>query len=339
MPIDAASSSRARAPVFTVGSPRSGTTLLYHMLLSAGGFARYRAETHLFSSLGARFGGLATEKDRHAALEVWLGSALHRLTALPDADVRALMLGECRCTGDFLRLLMEALVRRQGATRWAETTPAHLQYMREIKAQIPEALFVHVVRDGRDVAASLSRLGWLYAYPFDRDRPALPAAAYWDWLVRRGRAEGESLGGDYLEVHYEALVQEPQATLERLGAFIGQRLDYETIQRTAVGSVARPNTSFPGATGGFQGRWRTELSAEDGAAVDALLGDTLPMFGYERAGNGSGASLVARRVLYAARFAVRDWTKRWTPLARLATDLSLYAPHATPVTDEKLAGV
>ncbi|HEX5633060.1 MAG TPA: sulfotransferase, partial [Gemmatimonadales bacterium] len=267
------------------------------------------------------------------------GSALHRLTALPDADVRAMMQRDCRCTGDFLRLLMEALVRRQGASRWAETTPAHLQYMREIKAQIPDALFVHVVRDGRDVAASLSQLGWLYAYPFDRNRPALPAAAYWDWLVRRGRAEGESLGGDYLEVHYEALVQEPRATLARLAEFIEQPLDYDTIQRTGVGSVARPNTSFPGATGGFHGRWRTELSPEDGAAVDALLGETLTLFGYEPAGNGATAAVAARRALYAARFTVRDWTKRWTPLARYATDLSLYAPHATPVTEEKLAGV
>ena len=44
---------RSLAPVFVVGSPRSGTTLLYHMLLSAGRFAIYRAETHVFNGTTA----------------------------------------------------------------------------------------------------------------------------------------------------------------------------------------------------------------------------------------------------------------------------------------------
>ncbi len=80
------------------------------------------------------------------------------------------------------------MTAQQGALRWAETTPAHVLHMQEIVAQIPGALFIHVIRDGRDVAASLEKQGWIRPLPPDRDRPVLAAAAYWDWIVRRGRA-------------------------------------------------------------------------------------------------------------------------------------------------------
>ena len=51
------SGARSKAPVFVLGCPRSGTTLLYHMLLSAGNFAVYRAESQVFNLLEPRFGG------------------------------------------------------------------------------------------------------------------------------------------------------------------------------------------------------------------------------------------------------------------------------------------
>ena len=337
-PATRGASQRSRAPVFTVGSPRSGTTLLYHMLLSSGGFARYRTETHVFNAIGPRFGGLHTEADRRQALEVWLASGCHELSGLAADEVRSVIERECRSAGDFLRLIMEAMVKRQGAVRWAETTPAHLLHMREIKAQIPDALFVHVVRDGRDVAASLARQGWVRPLAVDRDRPALAAAASWDWTVRRGRDEGSGVGGDYIEVKYEALLDEPHQTLRRLGEFMEHPLDWDQIQRVGIGSVGRPNTSFPGAASSFQGRWRTELSAEDARDVDAMLASTLRSFGYTSDAT-SRPALASRTLAYAARFAFRDALKRRTPLGRRLTDLSFFAPGAMAVTAEKLGGV
>ncbi|HMN08429.1 MAG TPA: sulfotransferase [Gemmatimonadaceae bacterium] len=329
--------SRAQAPVFTVGSPRSGTTLLYHMLLSAGGFVRYRTETHVFSTLAPRFGGMRRRADIQGALDVWLGSDCHTLSALPADVVRDLVERDCRSPGDFLRLIMEEMGRRQGLRRWAETTPAHVLHMREIAAQLPGALFIHVVRDGRDVAASLSRQRWIRPLPTDRDRPALAAAAYWDWVVRAGRREGRALGDAYLEVRYEELVDRPQEVLDRVGAFIDQRLDHEEIVRVGIGSVGRPNTSFPGATGGFQGRWRTELAPGDARDVDAMLVRTLRAFGYESDSRNAPLRLAARARAYAARFAARRALKAFAPLARRSTSLDFFAPGSMRVTAEKLA--
>lgn len=327
---------RADAPVFLVGCPRSGTTLLYHALLSAGRFVRFRSESHVFNTLGPRFGGLRTAADRRAALALWLQSDNHRLTALPAAEVEQLIEEQCRHPGDFLRLIMAAMGRRQGMPRWAETTPAHLLHMPEIRAQVPGALFVHVVRDGRDVAASLARQGWVRPLPPDRDRPVLAAAAFWRWMVRRGRRDGTALGEAYCEVRYEDLLDNPIEAFATLGQFIAQPLEWLAIQRVGIGSVGNPNTSFPGAAGGFKGRWRTELTAADAGDIDAMLGPTLRTMGYPSEATAPGLGLSLRLGAYATRFAVRDWLKRHTPLGRSSTDVGLFAPGAMHVTEEKV---
>lgn len=331
--------SRTDAPVFVVGSPRSGTTLLYHMLLSAGGFARYRAETHVFNTLAPRFGGLRSRSDIDAALRVWLASDCHVLTGLAADEVRERVHGGARNAGDFLRIIMEMLVERQGARRWAETTPAHVLHMREIADQIPGALFIHVIRDGRDVATSLEKQQWIRPLAVDRGRPVLAAAAYWDWMVRRARAEGRRVDGAYCEVRYESLVATPQQALDEIAAFIGQPLDWEAIQRVGIGSVGKPNTSFPGAQGGFNARWRSQLSVEDARDVDALLAPTLRAFGYPSEASHRTFGLAWRRWAYHARFSLRDRLKRGTRMGRRVTDLSHFQPGTMRVTAEKLEGL
>ena len=79
--------SRSTAPVFVVGSARSGTTLFYDMLLSSGGFAVYLAESNVFNMLGPHFGNLRTRADREELLRVWMASKLFRATGLDRSDI------------------------------------------------------------------------------------------------------------------------------------------------------------------------------------------------------------------------------------------------------------
>src|ERR1019366_5300812 len=58
---------------------------------------------------------------------------------------------ECHNAADFLRILMETIARKQGVERWAESTPLHLLYLPLIKKLFPDALIIHIIRDGRDV--------------------------------------------------------------------------------------------------------------------------------------------------------------------------------------------
>ena len=143
---------RSSAPVFVLGSVRSGTTLLYHMMLSAGDFAVYRTESNVFNLLEPRFGDLSVRKNKQRLMEAWLASKLFTLSGLDGQEITEKVLDECQNGGDFLRIIMEAMARQQGVRRWADCTPEHLLHLPRIKQLIPEALIIHVIRDGRDVA-------------------------------------------------------------------------------------------------------------------------------------------------------------------------------------------
>ncbi|HSM18215.1 MAG TPA: sulfotransferase, partial [Gemmatimonadales bacterium] len=96
----------SRPPVFIVGSPRSGTTWLYHLLLSSGDFAIYRTESRVFDVIGPRFGGLRRRSDRALFLSKWLAGELFYRSGLDADDLTANVLEFCRSAGDLQRILM-----------------------------------------------------------------------------------------------------------------------------------------------------------------------------------------------------------------------------------------
>src|SRR5215475_13225657 len=97
---------RSKAPVFVLGSPRSGTTLLYHMLLSAGNFVVYRAESQVFNLLEPRFGDLRVPRNRRLLLDAWKKSSLFSKTGLDARQIDQEVIANCDNGGDFLRIVM-----------------------------------------------------------------------------------------------------------------------------------------------------------------------------------------------------------------------------------------
>jgi hypothetical protein len=315
---------RAEAPVFVLGCPRSGTTVLYHMLLSAGNFAVYRTESNVFSVLQPRFGSLRSKNNLRQLLPMWLKSKLFQATGLEGTQIREQLMRECHSAGDFLRIVMEETARRQGVERWADCTPDHLLYIPEIKRQIPNALVVHIIRDGRDVALSYVKQGWAYPFPWDRKERLSVAGLFWEWIVGRGRKFGRTLGADYYELHYEDLVEKPHETLRALGEFVGQELDYDKIQQAGIGSVSEPNTSFSSDDGGAfnpVGRWEKKMSPEQIADFEALTGSFLQELGYPLSSSSRHGGLRSMRLrcTYLSGFTLRHWLKSRTPLGRFAT--------------------
>jgi hypothetical protein len=301
---------RSRAPVFVLGSPRSGTTLLYDMLLSAGGFAVYLAESNVFNLLVPRFGDLSVRSNRERLIAAWINSKLFRASGLDAPHIRG-RLEQCRNGGAFLRAMMEEICSVQAMPRWAENSPEGMLYLPLIKKLIPDALFVHIIRDGRDVATSLSKLHYVRAFPWEERHGLMGCGLYWEWMVQHGRRFAKSVPEDYMEVRFEQLLAEPKDTLEQIGAFIGQSLDYEVIQRTAYGSVAKPNTSFRQEVGKVDfnpvGRWKKSLSSAELLCFERLVGKTLVELGYESATNGPAMglnlSLRATRLFHRSYFA------------------------------------
>ncbi|MGA7291959.1 MAG: sulfotransferase [Terriglobales bacterium] len=317
---------RSKAPVFVLGCGRSGTKFLYHTLLSAGGFAVYHAESNAFNLLGLRFGNLAHRRNRRQLLDEYYTSKLFQRTGLEPKDIDERVMQDCRNAGDFLRIVMEAIARRQGADRWAESTPLHLLYLPLIKKLIPDALVIHIIRDGRDVTASLHRIGWIRALPWDRARAFLVPAIFWRWIVSKGRRYGQALGGDYMEVHYEQLVEKPRETLARIGKFVDHDLDYDRIQQVALGSVHNPNSSFRGdgkeTEAATVGRWKRMFTLGQVRDIESSIGNLLVETGYEvetpRTELRSSLPVRFMNFLYPLYFDFKLWLKSETPLARIA---------------------
>jgi hypothetical protein len=274
--------SRKTAPVFVVGCPRSGTTLLYNMLLSSGGFAVYLMESNVFNLLVPRFGDLAQRSTREKLVDAWLDSKLFRATFLDAREIPTKLLAECENGGDFMRIVMGEMARTQGVWRWADNSPEELLHMRAIKKVLPDALFVHMIRDGRDVALSLDArpYAWVRPFPWDRPNKLAVAGILWEWMVQKGRRMGRELGDDYTEVHFERLQSDPRGTLAKLGEFMQHDLDYDRIMRVAIGSVREPNTSFKGEQGSAVGRWRKKITPDALALFESVAGQTLESLGY-----------------------------------------------------------
>jgi hypothetical protein len=306
------------------------------MLLSAGDFAVYRAESNVFNLLVPRFRGMRSPADRRELLEMWLRSKLFRVSGLDANEISAKIMAECHSGGDFLRIVMREVARKQGVGRWADATPEHLLYMEEVKRQIPDALFIHIIRDGRDVALSYSKQGWSHPLPWDRDEHLGFAGLYWEWTLRKAREQGRRLGADYQEVRFEELIANPRETLSRLGAFIAHDLDYDRIQRAGIGSVSQPNSSFAGESGGnFNpvARWKTKMSPQQLAFFEDLVGDFLQELGYalmSETGRRSSLRSARLRSSYLTMFEAKHWIRANTPLGRLVSLRGIEMEPRTP---------
>lgn len=313
---------RSRAPVFVVGCPRSGTTLLYHMLISAGGFVNYRSESHVFNVLAPKYGSLDDRSSRQRFMQEWVRTGYFARSGLKKELITRRVVEHARNWGDFLRLVMESMAARQEVDRWAECTPHHVLHLEEIAATIPDAVVIHMVRDGRDVALSMDRLAWIRPLPGDRSPTVMAAGAYWNWMLGAGRTALARSSVPSVEVRFEDLVLQPRKVLSGLGEFLDQELDYDRIQENAIGSVARPNSSFSQpeekvADFNPVGRWRESMTPEVREAFDEKFGARLEELGYgsKQAAANSHNSVYA--MLYSGYFSVKQWAKTRTPLGRI----------------------
>ena len=310
--------------MFVLGCGRSGTTLLYHMLLSSGNFAIYRTESNVINLLEPRFGDLSVARNKRRLLDAWYQSRLYTLSDLEKGPLEERVMTECKNGGDFLRIVMEEMGRKQGVERWADNTPEHLLHLHRIKETIPEALVIHIIRDGRDVALSVAKQGYIHPLPWDQSPSVMVAGLYWEWMVNKGRKDGRDLGQDYIEVRFEELFGSPQETLARLGAFIDHDLDYDQILKVGIGSVSDPNSSFKeGLSEGFNpsGRWKKGFTPKNLSMFEGLVGGTLKDLGYELGTTDQSelrrADLKHMRASYRLFFDSKLYLKAKTPLGQL----------------------
>jgi len=189
---------------------------------------------------------------------------------------------ECRSFRQVMELLYESWARIEGKPLWGDKTPHYVLHIPLIARIFPEARFVHIYRDGRDVA-----LSWLSAGFEPRNLYA--AMKHWAFMVEKGRRDGPKLGpGRYLEVRYETLISETESTMRTVCEFLKLPWDPAVLQATrmkrGVGELALFVARKPYVVSGNFRKWKTRMSAEELAVAEAVAGETLERLGYETSG-------------------------------------------------------
>ena len=200
----------------------------------------------------------------------------------PD-DVRP-RLREGMTTSGAIATIFETYAERQGKPRWGDKTPLYMQQLPLLERLFPDALWIHLVRDGRDAALSFLELpegfaGKTWAQP----RTAAQFAARWRTEILSARRLGKHVGGRYLELRYEDLVAEPERELRGVCEHASLQWEAGMLDHTRVSDTAHMpehrNLAQP-PTPGLRD-WRTQMSREDALAFEQVAGDVLRDAGYE----------------------------------------------------------
>jgi hypothetical protein len=284
--------------VFVVGCGRSGTTLL-RLMLDAHPDLAIPPESHFLSRFGRALDryevpGGGADRERLAA-DV-LRTRTFAAWGVPEGDVlaRVRALSEPASFADVIDAVYTAYAEPRGASRWGDKTPRYVLDIPLFDRLFPGSRFVHIVRDGRDVAMSLRSVR------FGPNDP-MSAAGFWARRVRAGRRDGGALGGGrYHEVRYEALVADPDRELRAICDTIDLPWDAAMLEYLRRVDEALPDDrrsqhrheDRPPTAGLRDGR--TEMPAADVAAFEAVAGDLLDELGYGRGAPPPSAALRAR---------------------------------------------
>ena len=265
---------------FLVGCGRSGTTLLRAMCDSHPDLA-VPPESHFIVPLAA---GSGHPIDSAVFLDRLYAQERFRLWELDRAEVEAAF--RRSAPGDYagaVRTVFSAWAATQGKIRYADKTPGYVLHIPMLARLFPESVFVHLVRDGRDVACSFLELGWADTVE--------EAALHWRLRVLRGRQAGLALPSHrYHELRYEDLVADPEGSLRRLCDVMSVPFSAHMLAHERHAAEVARTTSHPDyhrhlsepTTGGLRD-WRRELDPDQVMRFELLAGDLLSEFDYETA--------------------------------------------------------
>jgi hypothetical protein len=268
---------------FFVGSGRSGTTLIRAMFDSHPDMAVPDESNFVprFASARERYErtwGFASAVFLHDLFKQrWFRqSGLSREAAWeafdsrPPADLAAA-----------IREVYALYARLHGKTRYADKTPNYVLHLPVLAELFPEARFVHVIRDGREVALSLLDVGF-------GPRTMAQAALQWRERVGLGLAFSREVGPSRCRhVRYEELLDDPAGTVASLCDFVGLEFDpvmlryFERADSIVSGGIYKYRSVHRPLTRNLRD-WRSQMSKTELALFEAIAGELLEQAGYER---------------------------------------------------------
>ena len=211
---------RFTGPIFIIGMPRSGTKLLRDLLNQNPGIGIPAAETHFIPHMIRRFGN-PPRFDTDEELQYFY-KEFTQTTFFWNmkGDGRVLKRDHLDTMEDKTswKAIFEFISRfyapegRNAEFIWGDKTPGYLNYISLLKELYSEARFLHIIRDPRHYCLSVKKVWGKSIYR---------AAHRWKEGLGIAGANGGRLGKDYMEVHYESLLEDPEPVLRDICTFLG----------------------------------------------------------------------------------------------------------------------
>ena len=270
-------------PIFIVGAPRSGTTLLSAMLSSHPRIA-IAPETH-FIAHDYRTQSTANLSDDRVLADVWNHFVNGRWFEHLEIDAQLVLeqfrQQRQRSFASLFAAVLDAYSKSVNKPRWGEKTPGHYLHVDTIYEWFPDARILSMIRDPRAVCASLTQVPWGNRYVTYHAKRWLDAAA----VLRRHQNDSRMFA-----VHYENLVHNPVDQLRGICSFLGEEFSDEMIERenctmSAGGDAWRSNhlataISKPLTTASVD-RWRSTLTPLQIGKIEFLTRADMAEFGYK----------------------------------------------------------
>ncbi|MGC1273655.1 MAG: sulfotransferase [Planctomycetaceae bacterium] len=289
-------------PVFMIGHGSSGTSILATLLREQFGIA-FGTESQFIVDYHKRlhrYGDLDDERNLRHLVSHILSERFFRRSAKFGfrTDVKSILgCMQERSYRGVLEAVFGEFARQLGMSRWGDKTPAYNRNLDVIGTLFPNARYLHMIRDGRDVALSVFRRYWGH-------KNVYMAATDWRDEIDMIDRFVETLPPDrILEVKYEELLSEPVDTMRRLAKFLGlsdpDGSILTEIERTVPGRLDRANFD----------KWRQEWPSSRRLAYERIACDQLRRHGYETVLDTPAveAGAIARAFWYCD-----DKLKKWT---------------------------
>lgn len=323
------------SPIFIVGAPRSGTTLLSSMLSAhpsiaisteTGFMSHWYTIRHWYGDLNVprRFDAFwidYTTQGRFADVDVDADCVLERIRQAAHVDLRMVFAAT-----------MEEYAAKVGKPRWGEKSPGHEFYIETLLDWYPEAKILFVVRDPRAVFASMLRVPW-------GKKDICWQMGIWKTSIRF--LENARKDPRVAVARYEDLVQEPIREMHRLCEFIGEeytdgmiynRSETSSPISDAVGKgwtrEHLQSTLEKPITTASMNKWRSQLTLYQIAAIERTTEREMREFQYQRAGRRFTAGqffywYFIEKPVYSARRYILVQYRRSKQLFRLVTPFSM----------------
>jgi hypothetical protein len=285
------------SPIFVMGPPRSGTTLVARILGRHSNIFM-PGETHFFDDIYSRRKELGNPQDPMAMEKIItrLATLYARYNEPPDqervdqilADPAILddLKASCRTYGDILSLFMQLQVHQAGKKRWGNHVPKDIFHIKDILAFYPDAKFLICIRDVRDFLLSyqyqankggvtspenVQRLQRLY-HP-------LVTSFLWKTSVKRiDRAKSLLPERNLMVFRYESLIERPEEIVRNICTFVGEAFEKSMLEVNTHNSSFRTQNS--GIFAASVGRWRGKLSPEEAYVAQKVARRALIESGY-----------------------------------------------------------